>query len=306
MHTIFLGLGSNQGKRFERLQQSLQLLQERVGTLVAYSECVETKPVAFESNHAFLNAVIQMTTTLTPQELLTTTQDIERELGRTSKSVEQQHTDRPIDIDILTYDAIVVNTPDLTLPHPRMHERLFVLAPLVQIAPEAIHPTLDLAYAELLDMMLDRLPAIQHPEYLHPLTPSNINEEVTADVNELLQTLSSDTPAVSLQELRAIIGSQQSQLYIYRCYGIAVGMFTIVTAPALTGRKAWLEDVAVVPRHQGKGYGRKLIQLARREAHCLGATTLQLTSRPKRKIANRLYQATGFTQRETNVYRLEL
>lgn len=306
MHTIFLGLGSNQGERFQQLQHALECLQERVGELVACSECIETKPVAFDSDNVFLNAVVQMTTTHTPQELLAITQEIERELGRTTKSVDLQHTDRTIDIDILTYDNIVVNTPDLTLPHPRMHERLFVLAPLVQIAPEAIHPTIDLAYAELLDTMLDRLPSIQHPEYLHALTPSSVSDEVLADANELLQALSPDTPAISIQELRTIVAMQQSRVYIYRCYGVAVGMFTLVTAPALTGRKAWLEDVAIVPRHQGKGYGRKLVALAQREARYLGATTLQLTSRPKRKAANQLYQSAGFTPRDTNVYRAQL
>lgn len=306
MHTIFLGLGSNQGNRLEYLQQALALLQEHVGAVVACSECIETKPVDFDSTQVFLNAVVQMTTSLNPQTLLKTTQEIERSLGRTTKSVDLAYSDRVIDIDILTYDHIIVNTPDLVLPHPRMHERMFVLAPLVQIAPEAIHPSLGLAYAELLDMMLDRLPSVQHPESLTCLTPSKIDEELCNDLNELLQALSPERPPLNLNQLRHVVGQAQSHVYVYRRYGLPIGMFTLVMAPALTGQKAWLEDVAVVPRHQGKGIGQKLMVYALREARYLGAKTLQLTSQPKRVAANKLYKATGFAKRQTNVYRIDL
>lgn len=306
MHTLFLGLGSNQGHRFECLQQALRLLQERVGRLVACSDCVETKPVGFDSANVFLNAVVQMETPHTPQEVLRLTQEIEVELGRTSKSVDLQYADRTLDIDLLTYDHIILNTPDLTLPHPRMHERLFVLGPLVQIAPEAFHPTLELPYVDLLEIMLEQLPHIQHPQYLHVLTPSGVDDGITADINELLQALSPGRSALSKEALQRVVASQQSKVYVYYNYGVAIGTFTLVLAPAITGSKAWVEDVAVVSRHQGKGYGRKLVSLALQEARNLGATTLQLTSNPKRLAANKLYKAMGFEKRQTNVYRIDL
>ena len=131
---VYLGLGSNLGDRHTLLLQALELMIQRVGQLVRCSSFFETEPQGFTSDHAFLNAVALYRTTLTSEQLLATTQDIERQLGRTEKTQPGgAYADRPIDIDILLYGDEVVNTPELTIPHPRMTERDFVMKPLEEL-----------------------------------------------------------------------------------------------------------------------------------------------------------------------------
>ena len=131
-HQLFLGLGSNLGDRAENIRKAVLLIQERVGEVVRQSSLIETEPWGFESDHCFLNGVILCETTLTPRQVLKATQKIERELGRKSKTT-SSYADRPIDIDILLYDDLTVNEPDLKIPHPLMHERDFVMIPLREI-----------------------------------------------------------------------------------------------------------------------------------------------------------------------------
>lgn len=131
-HQLFLGLGSNLGDRAENIRKAVLLIQERVGEVVRQSSLIETEPWGFESDHCFLNGVILCETTLTPRQVLRATQKIERELGRKSKTT-SSYADRPIDIDILLYDDLTVNEPDLKIPHPLMHERDFVMIPLREI-----------------------------------------------------------------------------------------------------------------------------------------------------------------------------
>ncbi len=130
---IYLGLGSNLGDRHAMLLSAIERLIVRVGPLVRCSSLIETAPMGFESEHAFMNAVAHFHTTLTPRELLEATQSIERELGRQHKSINGHYTDRPIDIDILLYDDLQVDEPDLKIPHPRMKERPFVMQPLNEV-----------------------------------------------------------------------------------------------------------------------------------------------------------------------------
>jgi len=141
-HQLFLGLGSNLGDRAENIRKAVLLIQERVGEVVRQSSLIETEPWGFESDHCFLNGVILCETTKTPREVLKETQKIERELGRKKKTTLLSHlspltshlySDRPIDIDILLYDDLTVNEPDLKIPHPLMHERDFVMIPLNEI-----------------------------------------------------------------------------------------------------------------------------------------------------------------------------
>ena len=134
---VYLGLGSNLGERKEQLCRAIALIGERVGEVIRQSSFIETEPWGFESENKFLNAVILCETTLSPRQLLRTTQQIERDLGRkkkaNGKSLNRKYTDRPIDIDILLYDDLTVDEPDLKIPHPLMHERDFVMVPLREI-----------------------------------------------------------------------------------------------------------------------------------------------------------------------------
>ena len=109
------------------------MIGERIGKVVRQSSFIETEPWGFESDNRFLNAVIIVETEHTPREVLTLTQQIEREMGRTRKSDSAGYADRPMDIDILIYDDLEINEPDLKIPHPLMHEREFVMIPLREV-----------------------------------------------------------------------------------------------------------------------------------------------------------------------------
>ncbi|MCF0243493.1 MAG: 2-amino-4-hydroxy-6-hydroxymethyldihydropteridine diphosphokinase [Bacteroidaceae bacterium] len=135
---LFLSLGSNLGDREQNLRKAIELINEDVGTVVRQSSFIATAPVDFVSDNQFLNAAVLVETHLSPFECLHATQKIERQLGRTRKSVEGKHFDRTIDIDLLLYDDLTINTPELTIPHPRMNEREFVKIPLEQIIKQNI------------------------------------------------------------------------------------------------------------------------------------------------------------------------
>ena len=136
-HKLDLSLGSNLGDREANIRQALALIDERVGSVYRVSSCIETDPVGFQSSNKFINVVCLVHTMMSPMACLRETQKIETELGRTQKSINPDgsltYKDRLIDIDLLTYDQLVLSTPDLILPHPRMHERDFVLIPLREI-----------------------------------------------------------------------------------------------------------------------------------------------------------------------------
>ena len=131
-HTIYLSLGSNLGNRRQLLLDAIEKINKKVGNVVRQSSFYETEPWGFESKNLFLNAVVKVTTELSPTDLLKVTQQIEREMGRTEKTGTHYH-DRPIDIDILLYDDLHVDLPELKIPHPLMQERDFVLVPLREI-----------------------------------------------------------------------------------------------------------------------------------------------------------------------------
>ena len=110
-----------------------RLIGQAAGRVERVSSFIETEPWGFSSEHRFINCCIRIATPLTPHQLLKATQAIEIQLGRTAKSVDGQYHDRPIDIDILTYDDLHIDAPDLHIPHPHMHERDFVMRPLSEI-----------------------------------------------------------------------------------------------------------------------------------------------------------------------------
>lgn len=132
-HTVYLSLGSNLGDRRATMVRAIALIGERVGSVDRQSSFIETEPWGFQSSNRFLNMCVRVLTQLSPRELLDETKQIERQLGRTQKSVDGQYHDRPIDIDILMYDDLHIDQPDLVLPHPHMHERDFVMIPLREI-----------------------------------------------------------------------------------------------------------------------------------------------------------------------------
>lgn len=148
--TIYLGLGTNEGNKEENIRGAIEELSHLLGTPTAVATIIETEPWGFQSDNSFLNTVVAFNTTLAPEEILKATQEIERRLGRTKKSFDGCYSDRPIDIDILLYGNRVIESEHLTIPHPLLHKRLFVLQPLAQIAPQVIHPTLGKSITRLL------------------------------------------------------------------------------------------------------------------------------------------------------------
>lgn len=133
MPTTYLSLGSNLGDRKQLLHTAINEIAERVGRVEAISSCIETEPVGFDSVHLFLNMAVRVRTELNPYELLKVLKQLERDLGRTRKSHDGVHYDRTIDIDILLYDNLEINSEELQIPHPRMWERDFVMRPLKEI-----------------------------------------------------------------------------------------------------------------------------------------------------------------------------
>ena len=146
MATVYLALGSNLGDREINLRTALGRLSAFV-QITLRSSIYETEPVGVREQPWFLNMVIGGTTTLSPVDLLRLAKKIENEMGRAEGI---RFGPRPIDIDILFYDRLIELSPALTIPHPRLHERAFVLTPLAEIAPNFVHPRLRVRVRDLL------------------------------------------------------------------------------------------------------------------------------------------------------------
>jgi 2-amino-4-hydroxy-6-hydroxymethyldihydropteridine diphosphokinase len=136
MATAYIGLGSNLGDRLATLRTAVRRL-EMLGRIAAVSRLYETEPVGYLEQPRFLNAVVALETALAPVALLRALLGIERDLGRTRSF---PNAPRALDLDLLLADDVVLDSTELTLPHPRLHERTFVLVPLAEIAPEVVHP----------------------------------------------------------------------------------------------------------------------------------------------------------------------
>ncbi len=153
----YIALGSNMGDRSETLGAAIAMLDQHPDVSVrCVSQMIVTEPVGGpEFQDDYLNAAAGIETSLAPDELLAVLQDIERKLGR-NRDIEQRWGPRTCDLDILLIGDVIMDSPELTIPHPRMHQRLFVLAPLNEIAGDAIHPVLNKTISALLADLEER------------------------------------------------------------------------------------------------------------------------------------------------------
>ena len=152
-HTAYLALGSNLGDKEANLRKALELVQQRGVEVVKTSSFICTEPYGVTDQPQFLNGVCEVRTSLEPLELLQTLLEIEQEMGR----VRLRHWgERNIDLDLLLYEDVVMDTPELILPHPDMQNRDFVLLPLAEIAPELVHPILQKSIEELSNLYISK------------------------------------------------------------------------------------------------------------------------------------------------------
>lgn len=158
MHKAFILLGSNMGKRRDYLNKAKRLVQTHAGTIQKESSLYETAAWGKTDQKAFLNQIIILQTHLAPDLLMQTLLNIEQELGRIRT---EKFGPRTIDLDILFYDNIVIKTKTLTIPHPALQERKFVLVPLAQLSPRKIHPVYRQNITTLLKNCNDTLPVKQ-------------------------------------------------------------------------------------------------------------------------------------------------
>lgn len=153
MAKVYFSTGSNQGNRLDSLVKAAKLIEQQIGAIMDLSPVVESEPMGFEAETNFYNMVLHVETKLSPQQIIKTLLEIELKLGRVRSG--QSYSSRSIDIDILFYEEIQVADDNLIIPHPRLHERNFVLQPLMTIAPGFIHPVLEKTISELSSLSPD-------------------------------------------------------------------------------------------------------------------------------------------------------
>jgi 2-amino-4-hydroxy-6-hydroxymethyldihydropteridine diphosphokinase len=154
MNIVFLGIGTNLGNKAENLSEAIDMIGENIGPVVGSSSVYETEPWGFETKDEFLNMVVKVETKLSSFTIFKNIILIESLLGR--RRSENRYSSRVIDIDLLLYEDQIINEKGLIVPHPLMHERKFVLVPLCEIAPDMMHPVLNITFASLLESCKDK------------------------------------------------------------------------------------------------------------------------------------------------------
>ncbi|MDP2161485.1 MAG: 2-amino-4-hydroxy-6-hydroxymethyldihydropteridine diphosphokinase [Flavobacterium sp.] len=154
MHQVFLGIGGNTGNKHDNFDKVYTFIKNELGDIIKRSSVYETPPWGFQSQENFWNQVLMIETEFSPEKLLKNIAKIENWFGR--ERVSGKYTSREMDIDILYFDELIIETDTLVIPHPHIHKRLFVLVPLAEIAPEFVHPLLRLNSLQMFENCPDR------------------------------------------------------------------------------------------------------------------------------------------------------
>ncbi|MFT5819158.1 MAG: 2-amino-4-hydroxy-6-hydroxymethyldihydropteridine diphosphokinase [Crocinitomix sp.] len=166
MKTVFISLGSNLGNRIENIEKAYAAIETTIGTIEVRSSFYKTPPWGFQSNEAFVNSLIRISTELELEALLTHLKKIEQDIGRKINDPKIGYQDRLIDLDIIDYAGVVFSNDLITVPHERLHLRNFVVFPLQEIAPNWVHPKLKIAVETLKKPMIND-PSIDKIERLN-------------------------------------------------------------------------------------------------------------------------------------------
>jgi 2-amino-4-hydroxy-6-hydroxymethyldihydropteridine diphosphokinase len=158
MSEVFILLGGNQGDKHKIFSETIKLISKSIGKVVILSSVYETEPWGFVSD-LFWNQALIVDSLLSPEDVLKQALDIENRMGR--KRISENYEARPIDIDLMFYDDLQIDTPHLTIPHPLMAQRRFILVPMAEIAPDKIHPITGLTVKEMLQNCTDQLKVIR-------------------------------------------------------------------------------------------------------------------------------------------------
>lgn len=153
MHKVYLGIGGNIGNKSENFKKVLVFIEKKIGHILENSSVYETPPWGFQSEHDFWNQVLLIETKFEALEILWRIKEIEDQFDR--KESAERYTSRQMDVDILYFDEQFIETNNLIIPHPRIHQRKFVLVPLVEIAPDLKHPLLRLTSLQMLENCKD-------------------------------------------------------------------------------------------------------------------------------------------------------
>lgn len=154
MHQVFLSIGGNLGNKRANFDKVYTHIQNESGSIILRSSVYETPAWGFESEDPFWNQVLCIETHLNPSEILENIKKIDAAFGR--KRIREGYSSREMDVDILYFDDQIINAENLTIPHPLLHKRLFVVVPLAEIAPDWVHPVLKLTSVEMLDNCEDK------------------------------------------------------------------------------------------------------------------------------------------------------
>ena len=154
MHQVFLSIGGNLGNKRANFDKVYTHIQNELGSIILRSSVYETPPWGFDSEDPFWNQVLCIETHLNPSEILEIIKKIDAAFGR--KRISEGYSSREMDVDILYFDDQIINAENLTIPHPLLHKRLFVLVPLAEIVPDFVHPVLRLTSVEMLSVCADK------------------------------------------------------------------------------------------------------------------------------------------------------